>query len=66
MDTGASVPAGRSLVFDSGIGGMGVVQALRDLLPALHIDYLADTALFPYGEQPDDLLTSRIVSPKSN
>ncbi|WP_415521001.1 glutamate racemase, partial [Gluconobacter oxydans] len=41
---------------------MGVVQALRDLLPALHIDYLADTALFPYGEQPDDLLTSRIVS----
>ncbi|AHK71981.1 glutamate racemase MurI [Gluconobacter oxydans DSM 3504] len=62
MDTGASVPADRSLVFDSGIGGMGVVQALRDLLPALHIDYLADTALFPYGEQPDDLLTSRIVS----
>lgn len=62
MDTGASVPAGRSLVFDSGIGGMGVVQALRALLPALHIDYLADTALFPYGEQPDDLLTSRIVS----
>lgn len=62
MDTGASVPAGRSLVFDSGIGGMGVVQALRDLLPALHIDYLADTALFPYGEQPDVLLTSRIVS----
>ncbi len=62
MDTGASVPVGRSLVFDSGIGGMGVVQALRDLLPAMPIDYLADTALFPYGEQPDDLLTSRIVS----
>ncbi|MBS1103036.1 glutamate racemase [Gluconobacter sp. Dm-62] len=62
METGASVPVGRSLVFDSGIGGMGVVQALRDLLPTLPIDYLADTALFPYGEQPDDLLTSRIVS----
>ncbi|GBR69473.1 glutamate racemase [Gluconobacter kanchanaburiensis] len=62
MKTGASVPGYRGLVFDSGIGGMGVVQALRDLLPALHIDYLADTALFPYGEQPDDALTSRIVS----
>lgn len=62
METGASVPISRSLVFDSGIGGMGVVQALRDLLPTLPIDYLADTALFPYGEQPDDLLTSRIVS----
>ncbi|EHH69396.1 glutamate racemase [Gluconobacter morbifer G707] len=41
---------------------MGVVQALRDLRPDLHIDYLADTALFPYGEQPDGPLTERIVT----
>lgn len=52
----------RILVFDSGIGGMGVVQALRTLAPFVRIDYLADTALFPYGEQPDDLLTQRIVT----
>lgn len=38
------------------------MQALRDTLPNLTIDYLADTALFPYGEQPDDLLTHRIVT----
>lgn len=49
------------LVFDSGIGGMGVVQALRSLAPSVHVDYLADTALFPYGEQPDAPLTERIV-----
>ncbi|MBR0558921.1 glutamate racemase [Neokomagataea anthophila] len=49
------------LVFDSGIGGMGVVQALQSLKPELVIDYLADTALYPYGEQPDDLLIERIV-----
>lgn len=51
----------RCLVFDSGIGGMGVVQALQSLQPELVIDYLADTALYPYGEQPDDLLIERIV-----
>lgn len=51
----------RILVFDSGIGGLGVVQALRSLAPSLTIDYLADTALFPYGEQPDDVLQERIV-----
>lgn len=51
----------RILVFDSGIGGLGVVQALRSLAPSLTIDYLADTALFPYGEQPDDLLRDRIA-----
>ncbi|UMM63305.1 glutamate racemase [Aristophania vespae] len=52
----------RILVFDSGIGGMGAVQALRHLAPILRIDYLADTALFPYGEQEDEFLTKRIVS----
>lgn len=51
----------RILVFDSGIGGLGVVQALRSLAPSLTIDYLADTALFPYGEQPDDILRERIA-----
>jgi len=52
---------GRLLVFDSGIGGLGVVRALRNTLPHARIDYLADTALFPYGEQPDAPLTARIV-----
>lgn len=52
----------RVLVFDSGIGGLGVVQALREKAPDLTIDYLADTALFPYGEQPDEILVPRIVS----
>ncbi|MCX5614223.1 glutamate racemase [Bombella saccharophila] len=51
----------RILVFDSGIGGLGVVQALRSLAPSLTLDYLADTALFPYGEQDDDFLRERIT-----
>jgi glutamate racemase len=36
-------------VFDSGIGGLTVVKALRDLLPNEYICYLGDTARVPYG-----------------
>src|SRR5205814_2142182 len=43
---GDSRPIG---VFDSGIGGLTVVKALRDLLPNENIFYLGDTARVPYG-----------------
>ncbi|CAN5501619.1 glutamate racemase [soil metagenome] len=36
-------------VFDSGIGGLTVVSALRALLPNESIYYLGDTARVPYG-----------------
>ena len=36
-------------VFDSGIGGLTVVSALKKLLPAENIFYLGDTARVPYG-----------------
>ena len=36
-------------VFDSGIGGLTVVRALRDLLPTEDIFYIGDTARLPYG-----------------
>jgi glutamate racemase len=44
--TEASRPIG---VFDSGIGGLTVVSALRALLPNESIFYLGDTARVPYG-----------------
>lgn len=50
------------LAFDSGIGGLGIVRAIRTLCPAASISYLADTAVFPYGEQDDAFLTDRIVT----
>ena len=52
----------RVLAFDSGIGGLGIVRAIRALSPLIRVDYLADTAVFPYGEQDDALLTERIIS----
>jgi glutamate racemase len=36
-------------VFDSGIGGLTVVKALRELLPDEDIVYVGDTARVPYG-----------------
>ena len=36
-------------VFDSGIGGLTVIHALRQLLPQEDLLYLGDTARLPYG-----------------
>ena len=38
-------------VFDSGIGGLTVVKALREALPNESIFYLGDTARVPYGNK---------------
>jgi glutamate racemase len=44
-------------VFDSGIGGLTVVKALRDLLPNENVSYLGDTARVPYGpKSPETVL----------
>lgn len=36
-------------VFDSGVGGLTVLQQLTELLPHEHLIYLGDTARYPYG-----------------
>lgn len=50
------------LVFDSGIGGLGVVAALNQLAPNLPLTYLADNGFFPYGEKPDDVLLTHLLA----
>lgn len=40
-------------VFDSGVGGLSVLQALHRLMPSEHFVYLADSAHAPYGEKSD-------------
>src|SRR5208283_2039663 len=49
------------LVFDSGIGGLGVAQQIRRLAPGQELIYLADNGFFPYGEKPDEVLLPHIV-----
>jgi glutamate racemase len=39
-------------VFDSGVGGLTVLQKLRSLLPHENIIYFADQAHVPYGPRP--------------
>ena len=42
----AGIPIG---VFDSGVGGLTVLRALRSAMPADNFVYLGDTARLPYG-----------------
>ena len=39
-------------VFDSGVGGLSVYQAIRKHLPNENIVYFADSAYAPYGKLP--------------
>jgi glutamate racemase len=41
-------------VFDSGVGGLTVLRALRAVLPAEDFIYLGDTARLPYGTKSAD------------
>jgi glutamate racemase len=40
-------------IFDSGIGGLSVLKALRAELPNEHFIYIADSGHAPYGERDD-------------
>jgi glutamate racemase len=44
-------------VFDSGVGGLTVVRALRARLPHESILYLGDTARVPYGSKSPEVVT---------
>lgn len=52
-DARADLPLG---VFDSGLGGLTVVRALRERCPAEHVVYLGDTARVPYGTRSPDTI----------
>jgi glutamate racemase len=43
-------------VFDSGLGGLTVVRALRERMPGESIVYLGDTARVPYGTKSADTI----------
>ena len=48
-------------VFDSGIGSLSVVRALRQELPNESLVYLADRAHYPYGKKTKEQLRSIVV-----
>jgi glutamate racemase len=55
----SSCPIG---VFDSGLGGLSALPALRATLPHEHLLYWADSAHAPYGEKGDDFVRRRSLA----
>jgi glutamate racemase len=49
-------------VFDSGVGGLSVLRALRAELPHEDFVYLADSGFAPYGERGDSYVIERTRS----
>jgi len=46
-------------VFDSGLGGLSVLRALRAQMPAAALLYVADSGHAPYGERDDAFIQAR-------
>jgi glutamate racemase len=49
-------------VFDSGLGGLTVLAALRHTLPQVPLHYVADSAHAPYGERSADYIRARSLA----
>jgi glutamate racemase len=49
-------------VFDSGIGGLSILKALRQALPQRDFVYFADTLYNPYGEKSEAFIQERSLA----
>ncbi len=61
--TPTAAPATHSapvLVFDSGVGGLSILQAIADALPTLPLAFACDNAAFPYGTKSEAELIARV------
>ncbi len=54
-------PEAPILLFDSGLGGLSVLAALRERLPTAPIIYAADTAGLPYGDKTEAEIAARVA-----
>ena len=53
-------PTAPILLFDSGVGGLSVLAALRRELPDAPVVYAADNAGFPYGTKSEAQIATRV------
>ena len=49
-------------IFDSGLGGLSVLRAVRSVLPNEALVYVADSLYAPYGERDDDFIADRTLA----
>lgn len=48
------------LVFDSGVGGLSIMQEIQTRIPAAQFIYASDNAAFPYGTKTEEELIVRV------
>ncbi len=48
------------LLLDSGLGGLSVLAAMRELLPDAPVIYCADSAALPYGDKSEAEIAARV------
>lgn len=53
-------PSAPILIFDSGVGGLSVLEQVRKLLPLAPIIYCADLAALPYGDKSEAEIAARV------
>ncbi|RYF40387.1 MAG: glutamate racemase [Comamonadaceae bacterium] len=56
---GATLPVG---VFDSGVGGLSILRALRAAMPQEDFVYFSDAAHAPYGERDEAFVAQRALA----
>lgn len=54
-------PTAPILMFDSGVGGLSVLAALRRVLPEAPVIYAADMAGLPYGSKSEAQIAARVA-----
>jgi glutamate racemase len=55
----AHAPVG---IFDSGLGGLSVLRAVRAHMPEEAVIYVADSLYAPYGQRDDDFIADRTLA----
>lgn len=48
------------LVFDSGVGGLSIINEIRQQLPHYSLTYASDNGFFPYGTKGEEELVDRV------
>jgi glutamate racemase len=57
--SGSEYPIG---VFDSGVGGLTILRAVRQALPCENLVYVADAAYVPYGQKSPEQIRDRALA----
>lgn len=58
VQLGSDAPIG---IFDSGIGGLSILQHIQAQLPHEHLLYFADSGFSPYGDKPEHIIVERAL-----